>query len=508
MIGDLVLGNAMWWGQFRLMGGAGKVAARTGVYAGLVLAAFLVACQLSKPTPIGTVANKALYFVGFAQLIFILPWWGSRIHKAVLTDRNVNMIESHRLSPTTGLSAVAGYLIGPGLQVACLCGVNLIAGIVLCLLANKLLVTWVAGHVFLLFAAVFAWSGTLLASLCLGKQANLITALFVLLFMGAWRIVEAVPGLGLICGAELIGYCHRVATGGGAGSFPPGASLSVVVQIGVILAWLRGAAGKFERPDLPAFSVLGASLLYVGWLVVAVVGLERADALRLPALGFQVEAKWQLASTLILSACLLILPLRSAAFSSQRWLDQHRELAGERPPAPLLVGLLLSAATAALVAALPAWSPLEGWALPNNIWFSDAFLWTVASLLLTGVSLAALYRAAYALRLKTVDLPTMLYVVVIWIIPPVADSILLAYREASAPAVYEAEMTWLTGCSPVGGIITAWASGPAIAWEGLVFQAALCLVLLVWEHRAVRVAKARRAATGGTVGHYPPPTRS
>jgi hypothetical protein len=213
MIGDAVLSNPIWWGQFRLMGGARRVGMWTVVYAVIVAAAFGIACRFAKDFTVAQIANYSLYFVGFAQLILILPIWGNRIHKAVWTDINGKMMESHRLSPTTGLSAVVGYMVGPGLLLACLCMVNLVVGVMLCSLSGKNLTAWLAGHVYILFLAVFAWSSIVLASLCVGKAANVVTALIVVLLIGAWRIVEFVPGLGLIGGTEMIGYCTRVAQG-------------------------------------------------------------------------------------------------------------------------------------------------------------------------------------------------------------------------------------------------------------------------------------------------------
>jgi hypothetical protein len=59
---------------------------------------------------------------------------------------------------------------------------------------------------------------------------------------------------------------------------------------------------------------------------------------------------------------------------------------------------------------------------------------------------------------------------------------------------YGADPTVLTACSPPGGLVLAWKGTPQILWEGLIFQAALCLGLLVWYWRAKRKAQARRAS--------------
>ena len=494
MIGDAVLSNPIWWGQFRLMGGAGRVGIRTGLYAGFVLLAFLAANRLSR-APVSVVADRALYFAGLAQLIMILPWWGSRIHKAVVSDTEGKMMESHRLSPMTGLSAVLGYMIGPGLQIACLCLVNLIAGVVFCALSGTLMTVWLTGHVYILFVAAFVWSGTALGSLCLGKGASLIPFLFVLLILPTRQGLELIPGLGLICGTEMIGYCYSVAVGGGSSGLPAGVGWSLAVQILVILLWLRGAARKFERPDLPAFSVEWASLMYAGWLVVAVVGLDRAKELKLPLTFFAVKPSWQLAATLVASLVFLIVPLRSAAIESQRWLEQHRELAGDKPLAPTLVGLVLALATAILLAWLPAWSEYRRFEPGVIERLFEVLLWTTAGVVLVGVSLAALYRTACAARLKKIDTPVIIYVILVWAALPIADSIIQAYQEA-ASLHYEAHLTALTACSPAGGLIAVWRAEPLIIWEGLVFHAALCLGLVVLELRTVRAARARRAAVG------------
>ncbi|UCG31762.1 MAG: hypothetical protein JSU68_08835 [Phycisphaerales bacterium] len=498
MIGDTVLSNPICWGQFRLMGGARRVGMWTGAYAVIAAATFGVACRFAENLTVAQVADYSLYFVGFAQLILILPIWGNRIYKAVWTDINGKMMESHRLSPTTGSSAVVGYMIGPGLQVACLCMVNLVAGIVLCSLSGKNMTAWLAGHVYILFLAVFAWSSTVLASLCVGKAAGAITALFVVLLIGAWRVVEFVPGLGLICGTEMIGYCTRVAQGGNPGGLPAGAGLSLVVQILVILLWMRGAAGKFERPDLPALSTEWASLAYAGWLVVALLGLARAEELRLPLplVGFAAEAGWQIVATLIVSLLFVILPLRSAAVESQGWLQQHRDLAGDKPSSPEMVALLLALTTVIMIASVPVWLSSRS-SSASVTWpaVRETLIWTTASVVLTYVSVAAMYRAACALRWKKVDSPVMWFVFVVWILLPLGDGVLQAYREAATPG-YVAEPTALTACSPAGGLILAWNDEPLFLWEGLVFQAAVCLGLFIWQRRAVRAVRARRVLGG------------
>ena len=75
MIGDAVLSNPIWWGQFRLMGGARRVGMWTGAYAVIVAATFGVACRFAENLTVAQVADYSLYFLGFVQLIFILPIW-------------------------------------------------------------------------------------------------------------------------------------------------------------------------------------------------------------------------------------------------------------------------------------------------------------------------------------------------------------------------------------------------------------------------------------------------
>jgi hypothetical protein len=346
-----------------------------------------------------------------------------------------------------------------------------------------------------------------LASLCVGKAANVITVLFVVLLIGAWRVVEFIPGLGLICGTEMIGYCARVAQGGNPGGPPAGAGLSLVVQILVILLWMRGAAGKFERPDLPAFSTEWASLAYIGWLVVALLGLARAEELRLPLplVGFAAETSWQLVATLVVSLLFVILPLRSSAVESQRWLQQHRDLAGDKPPAPDAVALLLGLMTMVMIAGVPVWLASRS-SSPSIAWptVHKTLIWTTASVVLTCVSLAAVYRSACALRWKKIDSAALLFIFVVWVLLPLGDGALQAYREAATPGYY-AQPTVLTACSPAGGLILAWNDEPLFLWEGMVFQAVLCLGSFVWQRRAVRAAQKRRALAGKPVSDRIPP---
>ncbi|MCH8807710.1 MAG: hypothetical protein IH986_16725 [Planctomycetes bacterium] len=253
MIGDAVLSNALWWGHFRLLGGPGKIAIRTGLYIGFVIAAFLLFCRIRFGAPVAANAGSAVYVLGLLQLAMILIMCSGRLNKAVVEDVNSNMIESHRLSPMTGVSAVIGYMIGPNLQVLFLVAVNFVGGLILCSLAGEWQVSWIAAHFYLAFMATFIWSAAVLAALVIGKKINLMIVLIILSAFGGFRILPLIPGLGLLFGSEMIGYCYDTITLGGARGVPPGAGLTVVVQILVILSCIRAAAHKFERPDLPAW---------------------------------------------------------------------------------------------------------------------------------------------------------------------------------------------------------------------------------------------------------------
>ncbi len=500
MIGDAVLSNAMWWGHFRLLGGPGKIAIRTSLYIGFVVAAFTLFCRIRFGAPVAANAGSAVYVVGILQLAMILIMCSGRLNKAVVDDVNSKMIESHRLSPMTGVSAVIGYMIGPNLQVLLLTAVNFVVGLIFCSLAGKWQVSWMAAHLYLAFVATFVWSAAVLAALVIGKKINVMIILILLSVFGGFRMVPLIPALGLLFGSEMIGYCYDTITFGAAKGIPPGAGLTVVVQILVILSCIRAAAHKFERPDLPAFSEFWALVSYVGWILIAIIALGRTTALHLPFLGNILPPNVHLIGTLIVSVLLLILPLRSSSILSQRWNLQHRELRGRKPIGPMRIAVCLSVLLGGLLIGLVTRNEwMAFFQKPQStapIIFSQ-WAWTAGCILCTALSLGALYRAACALRSRSIDILPVAFLFLTWAVFPLLDASREAYQSATVPDHVSA-ITFLTACSPAGGIFLVWSAFKPEYWIALGVQGLCCLAAIGVYVLAMRRsrAKLREARTG------------
>lgn len=503
MIGDALLNNPIWWAQFRLMGGTRKIGVRAGLYAAFIIAAFVLFTRANPGSRVAADARTAVYVIGAIQLLIILLMCTLRTNKAVTHDVEINMIESHRLSPMTGSTAVLGYMIGPSLQPLAFVAVNFVAGLIFCAIAQSWLPTWIAAHLYLAFVALFVWSFIVLLVLCIGKKVNIVTIFVIMFFTGGFKVVQIIPGLALLCGSEMIGYCYEVITSAAASTPPPGAALSVVVQIMVILMWLRAAAHKFERPDLPAFSEFWSVLLYAGWIAVALIGLERADELNLPILGGAFPVGVKLVATLILSMLFLLLPLRSSAVLAHRWEMQHRRLAGRKPVGPLWIAIALTLATVVFLIVIPnrsEWRDLFAGA-EGVSHIREKTIWAGLTVLFTAVSVGALYRAACAMRLKAIEWLPVVYLFGTWVLFPILDAVRQTYLD-TVMSGHIPNVTFLTSCSPPGGLILSWYIWKDEYWIGLLIQALFCLGALAVYVTAMRRARNRRRSA---TRHQPSP---
>ncbi len=496
-----VLPNALWWSHFYLLGGWRKVPLRALVYAVIGTGVLLINRRLNLDAPLSSFARIALAVVGAAQLLLSLLICSTRIAKAIKADETNNMVESHRLSPMSGFGAVLGYAVGPNLQVHAFMLVNFIAGLILASIAQaglpggvlrSLPVAWIAGHLYLAFLCSFIWTASVLAGMCVGRGANLVTMIMLGTWFGGWRLLTIIPGLGLLVGAQMIAYVAEMVATGTAGSLDTSAALSPLMQLLAMLVCARAAARKFERPDLPAFSTAWALLFYALWLCSAATGLYVSSRLQLPFLDWEVGFDLQLMSTLLVSMLLAALPIRSAASTSLRWLMQHRHMAGRRPLPPALVAAIVAFGAVGALAVVLAQRDADGLLrfLPKIVADELYFRlgWTLAVFLVSSLTFAAVYRLGAARRWKNLDPPVILLLILLWGGPPLVEGAYLSY--AASMSSVDVSPGWVTAISPAASIVFTWIGTMGPLAPGLAVQTVLCVVL----HLAARWAVRRRLA--------------
>ena len=124
---------------------------------------------------------------------------------------------------------------------------------------------------------------------------------------------------------------------------------------------------------------------------------------------------------------------------------------------------------------------------PSNLHII-AWAWgcSSAACLLAVLTVRSLFELVQV-RAKSASVIVTLFIVVAWVVPPLADFIL---AELAASSGVAAEYSWLTGCSPMGTLIGVWTMPELRLWPGLLVQSTLLGILVVLARRA----RSRRAA--------------
>src|SRR5579864_3812639 len=122
---SIAFANAIWWAQFRLLGGWKNLLLTVGAYAailGTTMFTLVRAVREVRSTTFG-------YFVGLIvglQALVLVVYGTLRAAGAVRADVTSRIIESHRLMPLTAGNAVLGYLLGSTIQAMAFFAVNFI----------------------------------------------------------------------------------------------------------------------------------------------------------------------------------------------------------------------------------------------------------------------------------------------------------------------------------------------------------------------------------------------
>ena len=116
--------------------------------------------------------------------------------------------------------------------------------------------------------------------------------------------------------------------------------------------------------------------------------------------------------------------------------------------------------------------------------------WTVGCILCTALALGALYRAACALRFKSIDVLPVSFLVFTWAAFPLLDAVREAYQTATVPDHVSA-ITFLTACSPAGGFLLVWSAFKPEYWIALGVQGLCCAGAIGVYALAMRRSRAR-----------------
>ncbi|MBU0640720.1 MAG: hypothetical protein KKB50_17795 [Planctomycetes bacterium] len=344
--------------HLKLSGSFRNNAVLTLAYVTLVVVAASITYHLTKPADHGAASSAWLGIMTAAQAAFVLLVAPGAVRRAVLRDHETGMIESHRLSPMSNLSIVAGYLSGPPAQAALLYGVSLLLG---SYFAGRYAqsfqtggVAWVAFggwyflQVCLLMLAFMIAALVLLVALSTAGKTNVIGIVVLVCVFGGWVSVAFVPGLallsGVMSGQTLLGVLSSSAVAGDARAVLLGA----VLQFLMATIFVAAACRKVRAPERSMFSIsLGFALLAL-WGAILVLGVALVPKHRWLIGDFDEIGRAQLIASTIAFMIVAFLPLVAAAalrFHIDRSAAFGQPLATWQRHRTTLVPLLLSVMT-------------------------------------------------------------------------------------------------------------------------------------------------------------------
>jgi hypothetical protein len=214
--------------NFQLSGGWRQNVVIVGLYAVMTAALATLAYRTAKPADYGDVSAVCLSLITAIQGVVVLLIAPGAVRKAVLRDFQTGMIESHRLTPLSGLSLVLGYLTGPTAQAFLVYATGLLLGGMFAGaygqslgFAGVALSAWYGGQLCLLMLGLLVTALSLLAALASAGKANLMVLLLLFGVFGGWFVLPFVPGLALLAGVMSGGWLIGLFVRGGPMSQPP-----------------------------------------------------------------------------------------------------------------------------------------------------------------------------------------------------------------------------------------------------------------------------------------------
>lgn len=467
-----LIGNPLGWAQLQLIGGWRRLVMLAGVYAlGMLLVGSMIYRGSQQDITRAQFASGAMTVVTFIQLGLLFLVAPNMIRKAIHRDFTADMITSHRLSAMSGHTAVMGYLTGATAQVAAMTVVNWMACTVCAMMLgpgpSQSLAAPTVLFVVMGILALTCWTLAVLIALSTKGKAAITGLLVVLGLASNIHFIAICPGLDLLLVVIRLGNIAQVR------SQPidqVSVFVSILFQLALSLVFFLAAARKYHRDDLQAFRPILAHVLLALWSLLCAVafGFWRATADDVwPGMDFVVDPRNQLLATLaslILMACI---PVASAARGEAIWAARRAKDERFAPPPPRsyflapLLSTLVAIGILLLVTApqMPVLFPVEQGGFPDRVH------WIPVSFALGLLGLAGVLRYAYAVTPNGL-FASVLFIVLVWAVPPFADLSLEIVNERPAGAPRSILFT----ASPIGVWLAVIRNLPAPIVPGIIVQ--------------------------------------
>src|SRR5206468_898587 len=144
------IGNPLGWVQSRLLGGWRRAVTVGVLYLLVAFGAMLILFRAvpwssSAAAGLSTFTRGVLVLLSVFQAILFVFVSTSTVSRAVQRDVTSGMIDSHRLTPMSGIAIILGYLTGPNLMLVPLTAANTLLALGLSLLGGHPPEVWLLG---------------------------------------------------------------------------------------------------------------------------------------------------------------------------------------------------------------------------------------------------------------------------------------------------------------------------------------------------------------------------
>lgn len=458
--------------HFRLAGGWRQNLAILIGYLGLVVFTATLFYRTAGPSDFGQVSGALLGIVTGVQGLMLLLVAPGAIRNAVKRDFDTGMMESHRLTPLTGLSLVLGYLTGPTAQALMMYGMGLLVGGYFAGsygqsigFVGASVGGWYFSQLCLLPLALLIAALVLLTAVATRGKANLLAILVLGGVFSGWLVVHLVPGVALLMGVMSAGLLGKlVGLGAIGGSDPAVLGWAMLLQVAVALPLYAAACRKVRYPHRPAFSLfLGLALLAATAVCLATGMYYLGDYNQWT--GWERQPQWQTLGSVLTFMLVALLPLVAAATKSSAPVAERARRVGTL--VCHAVPALLALSTAGLLLVI-VWTP------DASVVSAECWPLVLVALLLSFHTDFAVIRLAQRTGLS-VFVALLVDWIVLKILPVVVTSAAAIAQELLGREVVVAG--WLGGLSPLGTLLDALRFTPT--WPGLGFQGVVLVVLAV-----------------------------
>ena len=506
--------NPLMWLHLRLGSNRRNIVVVPAAFAVLVIGFASFSYYMVEPGDYGAVASVWLGILSAAQAAFLLVVGPSAIRRAVLTDFQTGMIESHRLSPMGSFKIIAGYLTGPPTQAAILYATSLVLGTYFAgqyaksfSMAGMLGVAvggWYVLQVSLLFVAFMVAALVLLGALATAGKTSFIAVAVVIGIFGGWAAVSFVPGLALLTGILSGSVLLEFIRSGGFTGDSAVIVLAPMVQFALGATFIRAACRKIRAPERSLFSIPLSLTLLIIWGFTLVGGFARVPQNPWLFAEFRDLGFAQLICSTVAFLAVGLFALVAAA-SERFHLDRAAVLGAARSPrrqrvltlVPVLLGVLTLLAMSLMCQWMDPYqrvTVLEAFNLPAIV------VGMLAALVLSCWLDYCLVYAALA-RGKKILFVLIGSVAVLKILPLAADALIESILWEATHQTWGGQ-GYLTGLSPIGTLILC-RSGGTPMWVGLFVQAVLAGIATGLARRARRGLAAGTTEAGNFVATEP-----